>query len=69
MRCTELRKLCARVAGELTDKGDHHRANGYLRRGLAEAENNDPIEDVRELLLDPSFRAAVARAYANPQSS
>lgn len=69
MRSKSLRHLCARTAGELIDKGDHHRAKGYLRRGLAEAENNEPIETMRELLRDPDFRATVARAYANPQSS
>jgi len=69
MRSKSLRHLCARTAGELIDKGDHHRAKGYLRRGLAEAENNEPIETMRELLRDPDFRATVARAHANPQSS
>ena len=69
MRSKSLRHLCARTAGALTDKGDYHRAKGYLRRGLAEAENNEPIETMRELLRDPDFRATVARAYANTRSS
>ncbi len=69
MRSKSLRHLCARTAGELIDKGDHHRAKGYLRRGLAEAEDNDPIETVEELMKDHAFRATVARAYANPPSS
>jgi len=70
MRSVSLRHLCVQRAAEAADRDDWHMARGYLRRAMAEGENNAPIETEDELRRDSGFLAAVERAYGRyPKSS